>query len=144
MSKRVLKVLGIIVVVGVVIFAGIQLIRPSVTNHNPPVVQEPAWPSPTARELAQRACFDCHSNETVWPWYSQIAPVSWLVANDVVGGRDAFNFSDWGAGHPGADQFAEEITEGGMPLPQYLLMHPGARLTDAEKETLIAALRALQ
>jgi len=144
MSKRVLKVLGIIVVVGVMIFAGIQLLRPSVTNHNPPVGRQAVWSSTEGEAIARRACFDCHSNETVWPWYSQIAPVSWLVANDVVGGRDTFNFSDWGAGHPGADQFGEEIAEGGMPLPQYLLMHPGARLTDAEKETLIAALRALQ
>jgi cytochrome c551/c552 len=144
MGKSVSKILGVVVIVLVVILAGIQLIRPSVTNHNPPVVQEPAWPSPRVRELAQRACFDCHSNETVWPWYSQIAPVSWLVANDVVGGRDAFNFSDWGAGHPGADQFGEEIAEGGMPLPIYLIMHPSARFSEAEKQELISGLAALR
>lgn len=144
MGKRVLKILGVAVIVLVVIFAGIQLIRPSVTNLNPPVVQEPAWPSPRVRELAQRACFDCHSNETVWPWYSQIAPVSWLVANDVVEGRDTFNFSDWGAGHPDAGEFGEVIAEGKMPLPIYLIMHPLARFSEAEKQELISGLAALQ
>jgi hypothetical protein len=144
MSKRVLKVLGVIVVVGVVIFAGIQLIRPSVTNHNPPVVQEPAWPSPRVRELAQRACFDCHSNETAWPWYSQIAPVSWLVANDVVGGRSRLNFSDWGSrpGEPG--ELSAIVLEGEMPLPIYLIMHPTARLSAAEKQELASGLSSLR
>jgi hypothetical protein len=144
MGKRVLKILGILVIVLIVIFAGMQLIRPSVINHNPPVVQEPTWPSPRVRELAQRACFDCHSNETVWPWYSQIAPVSWLVANDVAEGRSRLNFSDWGSrpGEPG--ELSGVVLEGEMPLPIYLIMHPAARLSAAEKQELASGLSSLR
>jgi hypothetical protein len=64
-------------------------------HTNPPVTKEPSWDSPRTRELASRACFDCHSNETRWRWYSNVAPVSWLVQRDVDGGRSAFNFSEW-------------------------------------------------
>jgi len=145
MGRRVLKILGVIVIVLVVAFIGIQFIRPSIVNHNPAVVSEPAWGSPEVRALAQRACFDCHSNETVWPWYSQIAPVSWLLAHDVAEGRARFNFSDWRPGHqPPPGEFSDVILEGEMPLPQYLLLHPSARLSDAEKQTLASGLAALQ
>ena len=74
------KIILIIIVVAVGGFLLIQLVPFGRDHTNPPVVQEPNWDSPATRELAQRACFDCHSNETVWPWYSNIAPVSWLVA----------------------------------------------------------------
>src|SRR5215831_3235209 len=73
----------------------IQLIPFGREHTNPPVTQEPAWDSPGTRELAKRACFDCHSNETVWPWYSRVAPVSWLTQRDVNGGRRHVNFSEW-------------------------------------------------
>ncbi len=66
-------------------------------NHaNSPNRTEPTWDSPTTRQLAVRACYDCHSNETIWPWYSNVAPVSWLVQRDVEEGRDEVNFSEWG------------------------------------------------
>jgi hypothetical protein len=144
MGSRVLKILGVIVIVLVAAFIGIQFIRPSVINRNPPVVREPTWPSPRVRELAQRACFDCHSNETIWPWYSQIAPVSWLVANDVVKGRSRLNFSDWGSrpGEPG--ELSSIVLEGEMPLPIYLIMHPAARLSAAEKQELASGLSSLR
>ncbi len=74
----------------------IQLIP--VDKSNPPVVSEPTWDSPQTRALAKDACFDCHSNETVWPWYAKIAPSSWLLAQDVDEGRSALNFSEWGQG----------------------------------------------
>ena len=113
-------------------------------NHtNPPVIQEPNWDSPQTRELAQRACFDCHSNETVWPWYSKIAPVSWLVANDTFEGRERLNFSEWGSSRMDEPEEAGEVVlEGEMPLRQYLLTHPEARLTDAERQALAAGLAA--
>ena len=74
------KIILIVVIVAVGGFLLIQLVPFGRDHTNPPVVQEPKWDSPATRELAKRACFDCHSNETVWPWYSNIAPVSWLVA----------------------------------------------------------------
>ncbi len=118
----------------------IQLIP--VDKTNPPVVSEPAWDSPQTRALAKDACFDCHSNETVWPWYAKIAPVSWLVKTDVNAGRSALNFSEWGQGEMEAGDLAETINEGGMPPAYYTLMHPNAKLSDSEKQALIIGLQA--
>jgi hypothetical protein len=89
-----------------------------------------------------RACFDCHSNETVWPWYSNIAPVSWLVQNDVNEGRGRLNFSEWGRGETEIDEVGEVIRRGEMPPSYFVILHPDARLTAAEQEALIRGLMA--
>jgi cytochrome c551/c552 len=115
----------------------IQLIPFGRTHMNPPETKEPAWNSPETRDLMHRACFDCHSNETVWPWYSNIAPVSWLVQRDVNGGRSHLNFSEWNLPQKHAKDVAEQVKEGEMPLWFYLPMHPAAKLTAAEKQALI-------
>lgn len=129
-----------------VLLAGFLLIQlvPYGRNHtNPPVLQEPNWDSPQTRALAQRACFDCHSNETEWPWYSHVAPVSWLVQRDVEEGREKVNFSTWGqGGAEEGEELAEVIHEGEMPLPIFLLTHPEARLSAAEKADLARGLQA--
>ena len=139
-KNTVLKILGGIIVVAVVLFIAIQFVP--VERTNPPVVSEPDWDSPETKALMQRACFDCHSNETKWPAYAYIAPISWLVAHDVDEGRAEFNLSDW-ANHPGeGDEMVDEVEEGGMPLPIYLSMHPEAVLTAAEKEQLITGIKA--
>jgi hypothetical protein len=104
---------------------------------NPPSTKEPAWDSPATRELVRRACFDCHSNETKWRWYSSVAPVSWLTQSDVNGGRRHLNFTEWDKPQPHAKDIAEIMTAGEMPPWFYLPMHPDARLTDAEKAALI-------
>lgn len=138
--KRILLVVVGILVVGVI---GIQLVP--VDRTNPPVVSEPNWDSPQTRELAQRACFDCHSNETTWPWYSYVAPVSWLVAHDVQEGRQVLNFSDWqnvrGEGRS-AGEMAEVIRGGWMPPSSYVARHPQAQLTQAEQDALVQGFRA--
>lgn len=85
----------------------------------------------------RRACFDCHSNQTVWPWYSYVAPVSWLVQNDVDGGRQHLNFSEWDRPQRHAKDVAAQVKQGEMPLWFYLPMHPAARLTAEEKRALI-------
>ena len=141
MSRKVLIGCAVLVGLAVVIFVLLQLI-PGYPLSNPAVVAEPSWDSPQTRELAKRACFDCHSNESVWPWYAHVAPVKWLVVNDAVEGRKAFNFSDWHVGDMSGQEAAEQIEEGEMPLPQYLLMHPEARLTSEEKQQLINGLQA--
>jgi hypothetical protein len=132
-----------------VLFVAIQFVPVWAQQTNPPVLAEPAWKSPQAREVAQRACFDCHSNETVWPIYSKIAPISWLVTYDVVEGREELNFSEWGVathsdeeeeGHTLeeiGEEIGETITDGSMPMRNYLLLHPEAQLTEAEKQLLI-------
>ncbi len=139
--KRIILIILAVLVGG---FLLIQLVPYGRNHTNPPVVSEPNWDSPETRALAQRACFDCHSNETVWPWYSNIAPVSWLVYHDTEEGREYLNFSEWGSNREGeeGDEMVEQIKEGDMPLPIYLPTHPEARLTPAEKSALITGLLA--
>jgi len=136
------KIILIIVGVLIILFLIIQLVPIGRNHNNPPVVSEPNWDSPATHDLARRACYDCHSNETIWPWYSNIAPISWLVYFDVINGRQRMNFSDWKRGfQPGAGEISEVILEGEMPPFQYLPMHPDARLTTAEKQVFIEGVR---
>jgi hypothetical protein len=130
----------VVILVG---FGLIQLVPYGRDHTNPPVVQEPDWDSPQTRELAARTCFDCHSNETTWPWYSSIAPVSWLVQRDVDEGRRRFNFSEWGQRSEDGAEMAEVVSEGEMPPWFYLPLHPRARLSDGEKQALIQGLARL-
>ena len=134
-SKKILKY-SIMIILLILIL--IQFIP--VDRTNPPVVREPNWDSPKTRAYAVRACFDCHSNETKWPAYSYVAPVSWLVADDVKEGRKDFNMSDWKPGK--GDEAAKEVRKGDMPMWQYTLMHSEANLTNAEKNDFIAGLIA--
>jgi len=127
--------------VGLVLTAIVLQLIPYAHDHrNPAVVAEPAWDSPITRELARRACFDCHSNETVWPLYARFAPVSWLVYRDVEEGRAALNFSEWHRAQKTAGKAAEEIREGEMPPALYTLMHSMATLNPDEEQALIAGL----
>lgn len=139
MSIRRVVRLGLFALIGA--FLVIQVIPYGRDHTNPPVTAEPAWDSPKTRSLAVAACFDCHSNETEWPWYTNVAPMSWLIQHDVDEGRDALNFSEWDRPQR-AEDVGEVIHEGEMPPWSYLILHPGARLSDAEKERLIAGLEA--
>ena len=120
----------------VAIFLLIQLVPYGHQHTNPPVVAEPAWDSPETRELAVRACFDCHSNETKTYWYSGIAPFSWLIQSDITDGRRRLDFSEWMGNSRGAREAAETVQRGSMPPIQYTLIHSSARLSDAEKTAL--------
>lgn len=135
--KRLLMLIVILAVVG---FVAIQFFP--VDRTNPPVTREIAWDSPETRALAERACFDCHSNETKWPFYAYIAPMSLVVANDVTEGRDRLNFSEWDRPNEDFGEISEVVTRGEMPLAQYLLLHPEARLTEVEKQQLLDGLDA--
>jgi Haem-binding domain len=122
---------------------GIQLVPYGWKHSNPPVVQDAPWPSAQARALAVKACYDCHSNETDWPLYSYVAPMSWLVRKDVDEGRRELNFSRWDLDQKEADDAADTIEDGEMPLRQYMLIHWDAKLSATEKQTLIDALEAM-
>ena len=137
------KIIGILLFCGVALFLLIQLVPYGRNHQNPPVIQEPAWPDAGTRVIAQCACFDCHSNETIWAWYSNIAPISWLVQRDVEKGRSQLNFSEWGRAEQEIDEIGEVIQEGEMPPFQYTLIHPGVRLSADERETLIRGLAAI-
>ncbi len=127
----------------VVLFVLIQAVPYGRSHSNPPVLAEPQWDSPTTRALAVRACFDCHSNLTKWRWYSNIAPVSWLVQLDVSGGRSQFNFSEWNKPQDvSIDDVVGTIRGGSMPPWFYTVIHSNASLSSAEKNSLIRGLEA--
>ena len=124
----------------VIAFAAMQAVPYGRAHVNPPVMAEPLWDSAGTRALAQRACFDCHSNQTEWPSYAHVAPVSWLVQHDVDEGRAALNFSEWHRPQKEAGKAAAEIVEGEMPPVAFRLLHESARLTAAEREALARGL----
>lgn len=107
---------------------------------NPPVTGQPAWDSPQTLALAQRACFDCHSNETVWPWYDRLPVSSWIAVFDTLRGRRALNFSEWQAGGRSRDM-SEVILRGSMPPALYTMLHPDAILNPQEQQQLIQGLQ---
>ncbi len=120
----------------------IQFIPYGREHTNPPVIAEPTWDSPQTRALFFRACADCHSNETKWPWYSNIAPASWLITRDVVQGREEFNVSEWGRPDNEGDDAAKLVQNGEMPPWFYLPLHPEANLSPVERQQLINGLLA--
>lgn len=122
------------------LFVGLQLLPGGVTH--PPVTAEPAWDSPQTEALARRACFDCHSNETVVPWYGNLAPFRQLVADHVNEGRAEMNLSEMDRPQEEAHEAGEAVAEGEMPPAYYVLLHPEARLSPAEKRQLIDGLNA--
>jgi len=136
LKKTLVAVSLVIVITGI----AIQLVPYGSAHTNPPVQAEPKWDSPQTGELARRACFDCHSNETVWPWYSNIAPVSWLIQHDVDEGRQRLNFSEWNRPQREARQAGREVQRGRMPPSNYFLTHPSAKLSLDEAQALIEGL----
>lgn len=139
-----LKYIKLILIGGTILFSviGIGIIAIQfipIDRTNPPVANEPAWNTPETRALMEKACFDCHSNETKWPWYAQVAPVSWYIARHVHEGRHKINYSEWNPNQE--NESVEVILKGKMPPKSYLLIHPEARLTEAETKQLIAGLR---
>jgi mono/diheme cytochrome c family protein len=125
----------------IVLAVAIQFIPYGRDHVNPPIVAEPQWDSPRTRELAKRTCFDCHSNETVWPAYASVAPVSWLVQHDVDEGRAHLNFSEFNKPQTHFDDAPDEIRKQAMPPSMYTLMHSSANLSDAEFEELARGLQ---
>ena len=139
-KPKLINALGSVVLLGV----GMQFIRPEQINprSDPTLAFEvTAKPSPKLASIIQRSCNDCHSNQTVWPWYSQIAPGSWLIARDVNKGRLHVNFSEWGRLSPEKeenriDEICQETRGHSMPPLQYTLLHPGAKLSKDDIDTL--------
>jgi Haem-binding domain len=117
----------------------IQLVPYGRAHTNPPGGRQIAWDSPRTHELMTDACMDCHSNLTKWPWYSNVAPISWLVQSHVDDGRGELNLS---TGEPEVEQMVEVIRDGSMPPWTYKLTHPGARLSEQERQDLIRGLEA--
>jgi hypothetical protein len=128
----------------IVLLVAIQLIRPARTN---PVVDESrtieadTQMNPEVAAIFERACYDCHSSKTRWPWYSQIAPVSWFLVSDVNDARKKLSLSDWGSYDPKKkatklQEICEEIEKDDMPLASYVLLHPQAKLSGSDRKLL--------
>lgn len=138
------KILKWTVIVLAAAFVVIQLIRPARTNpaiDSSKAIQSHVQVPANVDAILKRACNDCHSNETQWPWYSNVAPVSWLVISDVNDGRRHLNFSEWGnydarrADHK-LDEIEDEVEHGAMPLPIYVSMHPEAKMSDEDRKII--------
>jgi mono/diheme cytochrome c family protein len=127
---------------GVAAFALIQLVPYGRAHANPRVRSQPSWDSARTKALFAQACGACHSNLTTWPWYSDVAPVSWLVQHDVDDGRARFDVSMWRQQpQPAADRVAQAVLSGRMPPLQYRLIHSEARLSSAQRAALAAGLQ---
>ena len=129
----------------VVLLALAQLVPYGRSHANPPVTRAARFPSAAVAKIAADSCGDCHSNLTKWPWYTNVAPVSWLVQSDVDGGREHLNFSEWNKAQPSADAVIRQIKSGEMPPLKYTIMpnHASARLSSADKKQLIDGIRQL-
>jgi len=138
----VFRLVRFVLSIAVVAFLLMQLVPYRITN--PSTRSEPKWDSARTRQLAVVACYDCHSNQTTHHWYTQVAPMSWWTVNHVRDGRAALNFSEWGttSNHELGDLY-DSISSGSMPPSYYTWfgLHPGAKLTQQEKDELIAGLK---
>lgn len=143
-ERRLRRRLAVVATSGLVVLLALQLVPYGRAHPNPPVTQPASWPSEQVEQIATRSCADCHSNQTRWPWYSHVAPASWLVTRDVLEGRDELNFSTWDRDEGEADDAIDTILDGTMPPRRYVLMHPDARLSDEEARILIDALRQME
>lgn len=138
------KILKMSLVALALVFACVQFVRPS--RFNPPAqagrgIEEHLNVTPAVGTILKRSCMDCHSNRTEWPWYSNVAPTSWLVADHVNQGRRYLNFSDWARMNRGEAEdmlkfMCMKAQRGSMPMPSYTLVHRGAKLSDADIGTL--------
>lgn len=126
-------------VILIVVLIGIQFI-PYGKDHTNPPSKVIAWDSPRTQELFNKSCADCHSNNTKWRWYTTIAPMSWLAYYDVKDGRKHFNVSETVTSRK-LDEAIEEIEENEMPVLQYTLIHPDAKLSIQERDELIRGLK---
>ena len=140
------------VLIGLAALAVAQFIQPS--KDNPPIdparsIDAAPFHQPEVAAIFERACNDCHSHKTVWPWYGKVAPISWYLSYDVKKGRSELNFSEWSAYTPQQSQkllreICEEVSEGKMPGKAYTLAHPSSALTDADIQTLCAWTKVAQ
>jgi len=126
-----------LVLIGAIVFVVIQLVPYGRAHDNPPVTQAVEWDDPRAEQLFNDACADCHSNETEWPWYSNIAPQSWLVQRDVDAGREELNLSELDREQDEIKDLIEVIADDEMPPQRYTFLHPNARLSESEKQRLM-------
>jgi hypothetical protein len=139
-----MKVVRVLLIVLLLFFVAAQFKRPA--KSNPPIEQSQTIEAhtqmtPPVAAILDRSCNDCHSNKTRWPWYSNVAPVSWFVIGHVDEARQVMNLSEWGRRDPGLQskklqQICEQVTDREMPLSSYTPLHSGSKLSDKDIKTL--------
>ena len=142
--RTLLKITKFLVIVLVFLFLGLQFIRPARTNpavDESQTIEARTQTTAQAKEIFHRSCRDCHSNKTDWPWYTNVAPLSWWITDHVNEGRQKLNLSEWAKLDRDRQdkklrQICDQVEDGGMPLSSYLPMHPKAKLSDQDKKTL--------
>src|SRR5688500_10700253 len=142
--SRVRKVLKWLLILIVALFVGVQFVRPARTNpavDQTQTIHAHLQVTPQVASILDRSCQDCHSNSTRWPWYSNVAPVSWFVIDHVNHGRSHMNFSEWGRLDAKRtdkilEEICEEVTDEAMPLPSYTRIHWSAKLSPEDIKTL--------
>ena len=143
--KKIWRVMRWLIVVVACLFVAAQFSRPARTNpvaDQSLALQMHVQVSPQVASIIDRSCVDCHSNKTRWPWYSNVAPVSWLVIDHVNHGRSHLNFSEWGsynrreAGEM-LGEICKEVKSGAMPLSSYTPLHPGSKLSAEDVKTAL-------
>lgn len=140
--KKILKIVFVFLIIGFVVIQFFN--RPDKTTSNdvtPAHITKQLSVPADVENILKRSCYDCHSNQTKWPWYSSVAPVSWLVADDVESGRKKMNFSEWtklseSKQEARLNDICEEIKADEMPLPKYLILHGDATLSQGDKDVL--------
>ncbi len=139
------RILGWVALGGLGLFVLIQLVPYGRDHKSPPVTKAAVFQSAAVQQMVTDSCADCHSNLTEWPWYTHVAPASWLVQNDVDGGRKIMNLSEWDKPQPPLDEVVEKIESGAMPPLKYKVMpnHSKARLSSKQKQQLVAGFRQL-
>ena len=133
------RLVRLVVIVVAIAFVAIQFVPYGRDHTNPPVALDAPWPTAEAERAARAACYDCHSNETHWPWYSHVAPMSWLVYEDVKAGREVLNFSEFDRRQDEVDDIEDVIEDGEMPPSNYTMLHPDAKLSAADERALVEA-----
>jgi hypothetical protein len=146
--KKALKFILITLVAGIVIIQFFRPDRVTINQMTADDINNKMQIPGNVQGIFKRSCYDCHSNQTFWPWYSNIAPVSWLVADDVNKGRKKMNFSEWGKlTQPKQEKklsdIYDQVTQGDMPLPKYLIIHKDAALSQTEKDAICGWITSL-
>jgi mono/diheme cytochrome c family protein len=139
-TKR--RLFGRVALGAVAFLAVIQIVPYGHSRGNPPVTRAVKWDSPETAKLFAGACQDCHSNLSKWRWYDKFAPGSWLVQNDIEGGRNHLNVSEWDKPQPSVDEVVRQIRSGSMPPLQYKAAHAGGRLTQKQRDALARGIEA--
>jgi hypothetical protein len=135
---RKLAKLGPILFVSV--FIGMQFVpTPGISKTSTAGTHSTEMINPQVRRVLDRSCQDCHSNRTAWPWYSHVAPVSWVISKHVNEGREMLDFSEWTNQPPAANErmlICDAVSDGRMPLPEYTVIHRNARLSKSDVELI--------